>query len=891
MKRIGLFFIMLISALFLLSSCADGETGECLHVDTDGNSLCDECGESYTDGGGLPSEGEGDASSDTCEHADGNGDLICDICGEQLTESDGHTHSFGEWSFMQYDGIPFCDNKKYERVCAVCGVSEIRDGEFEDHDFSAVTVDPTCESDGSRTTTCSLCNYTESELLPAIGHSPVKEYSTSPILHSKSCSACGKIIEEADHSAKLGQPCSVCGRALIPTDGINYAVSEDGGYAEVIYYGGDESEVIISDTYDSLPVRTIAAEAFLGHHLTRVLIPDTVTFIDDDAFRGCQSLVKLTIPKNVARIDNDAFFGCESLGELILDGSLPYIGLNAFALCDESLYTAEGSLTYIAANGNPHAILFRATDIFISEAHLNGNTLIIAQSAFADRESLAEVSIPASVRKVCEHAFADCYSLKRVYIEDLAAWCNIELSYEQGYTSSPLYYGAELYLAEGDRASVITDLVIPDGVSTLACCAFLGLKSIRSVTVPSGVKVILESAFEGCSSIESVYTDGNDEWLGIEFKNAASNPLYYAKRLYVGTEGTAAELTELSIRENVAEISDFAFINCESLKTVRFHSPIRRIGEDAFLGCTSLIGVYINDLSAWCDTAFSSVGSNPIGSAEHLYLMSDAGDALITRLVIPSTADAIPDYAFYGAKDLSSVYIPSGVATIGASAFGECSSLESVYVSETDFWFNIRFSDRESNPFFHAEKMYVDDGFTSIEVKELTAPESASKINDYAFYGWESIERISLHNRIESIGNSAFYGCTSLAEVTLPDSVEEIKGYAFEGCSALRSVSIGREVSRIGEYAFARCSALKDVVIHGEPETIGRYAFCECTSLEFIVIPDSVVHVGLHAFFGCKGLVICAEAEFQPETWHLEWRPIIDTTVLWGYSETDNQDI
>ena len=67
---------------------------------------------------------------------------------------------------------------------------------------------------------------------------------------------------------------------------------------------------------------SIAGLAFVDcSSLTDINIPDGVTKIYCDTFRGCSSLTNVTIPDSVASIDSYAFRYCTSLADITFDGT------------------------------------------------------------------------------------------------------------------------------------------------------------------------------------------------------------------------------------------------------------------------------------------------------------------------------------------------------------------------------------------------------------------------------------------------------------------------------------------------------------------------------------------------------------------------------------------
>ena len=84
-----------------------------------------------------------------------------------------------------------------------------------------------------------------------------------------------------------------------------------------------------------------------------------------------------------------------------------------------------------------------------------------------------------------------------MHISDLAAWCKISFGSSE---ANPLYYAHNLYL----NGALITDLVIPNNVTSIRYYAFYSCNGLKSVTIPNSVTSIGESAFYGCSGLKSV---------------------------------------------------------------------------------------------------------------------------------------------------------------------------------------------------------------------------------------------------------------------------------------------------------------------------------------------------------------------------------------------------
>ena len=195
----------------------------------------------------------------------------------------------------------------------------------------------------------------------------------------------------------------------------------------------------------------------------------------------------------------------------------------------------------------------------------------------------------------------------------------------------------------------------------------------------------------------------------------------------------------------VVGIEAWAFSK-SSLTKLSIPSSITKIEKDALMGL-SVNELYITDLKSWCNIDFPHYGSNPLSCSSHLYV----NNILTTAITIPNDVTAIKDYAFIEAKMLKSVTFSnnSNLESIGKSAFGECTSLES----------------------------------------------------------------INIPNKVTSIGEAAFEGCSALESINIPDKIETIRGKTFYNCKNLQSVTMGSGIKKVQLAAFGKCENLQNVYI------------------------------------------------------------------------------
>ncbi|MBP3605845.1 MAG: leucine-rich repeat protein [Clostridia bacterium] len=420
-------------------------------------------------------------------------------------------------------------------------------------------------------------------------------------------------------------------------------------YADTLYLNGEPvTELVILDS-----VTSIGSSAFEGYRsLVSITIPDSVTSIGSSAFLGCTSLTSAVISNSVTSIGNSAFYGCASLTSITIPDSVTSIGANAFRDCTSlASITIPDSVTSIGSSA-----FLGCTSL--TSAVFSNSVTSIGDSAFRGCTSLASITIGNGVTSIGEDAFSFCASLTSVHISDIAKWCDISF---YDYSANPLVYAYDLYL----NGKLVTELVIPNSVTSIGSYAFYGCTSLASITIPDSVTSIGSDAFEYCyklvevinkSSLNITAGSSNCGYIGYYTKEVHSGEskivniggyLFYT---YDGVNyllGYVGNETELTLPENYNgenyEIYDYAFYNCTSLTSVTIGNGVTSIGSDAFNGCTNL-----------------------------------------TSVVIPNSVTIIGTRAFLGCTSLASITIPDSVTSIGSYAFYGCSSLTSVYYNGTE---------------------------------------------------------------------------------------------------------------------------------------------------------------------------------------------------------------
>lgn len=369
----------------------------------------------------------------------------------------------------------------------------------------------------------------------------------------------------------------------------------------------------------------IEAEAFLNDtSLTGALdLPDSVTMIGARAFEGCTGLTgQLVIPQGVTTIGSHAFAGCTGLtGVVYIPSSVTSLADDAFAGTSLTILDGSGGETVVTMTDLPEGIAFEMTD---EGAVITGYT----------GAPEAEISIPAVISgipvvAIGDNAFRDCYGLTgSLVIPDTVT-----------RIGANAFFGC---------AGLDGSLVIPDSVTAIGDFAFYECLSLTgSLTLPDSVESVGDSAFAFCEGMTGTLSLPADVTLGARcFQSAGfTGSLSIPATMTLGPNvfaGTGLRITWAN--------PGFTYEQTGADVTITgWNGPL----DGGLTIPAQLSGGMVTGIA---DEAFADIG-------------------LSGKVVIPSSVVFIGESAFRGNPDMTAVSFSSGLKTVSAYAFADCTGL------------------------------------------------------------------------------------------------------------------------------------------------------------------------------------------------------------------------
>ena len=468
----------------------------------------------------------------------------------------------------------------------------------------------------------------------------------------------------------------------------------------------------------------------------------------------------------------------------------------------------------------------------------------LGYQSFYACQNMTDISLPTTLEEIGDVsglAFDGCSSLEKgkFIIKDMKWWCDLVI---KGLYSNPVYYAKHIYDAEGQE---ITDLVIPEDVTSVGDNAFYrceGLKSVTfhdnmtyigsnafnsctgltSVTIPEGVTEIQEGTFANCSNLTSVNIHEGVTKIGnAAFSKSGLTSLTLPSTItsmmqsFYGCE----QLETLTLTDGISDING-SFYSCNALKEVRIPGSIKTMMYQDFQGCASLETVIIDEGVEEVAGFSECTSLRNLTLASSVKKLDGLGFRGCTSLEIVNLPEGMEYIAsFNGCTSLKQINIPSTITYIGT--FKDCTALEKVIVNDLKAWCEARHYDATwYGPQKMAGTLYVGTEERNTEITELVIPDGTTSVEAGAFCYLPKITSVTIPASVKYLGGNTFQGCTGLTEVILPEGLEQFGYHDFAGCTSLATLTIPSTVTKIDTEAFEELPAIENVWCYAFPNEL-----------------------------------------------------------------------
>lgn len=601
--------------------------------------------------------------------------------------------------------------------------------------------------------------------------------------------------------------------------------------AEVEFEAGGTHDLVMEDhvLYETLKPGTFSDDTALKF----VNLPERLTRIAAFAFSGCTNLVtnnrsdtvnNFIIPATVSFIGQGAFRKCSALVTVTFaeNENSP----SSLTIEEGAIYGNNGADTYgvFAMNETNSFSTYSAPKL--KTVVLPSRLTVIPRYAFFCCTALENVTIKNTVTKIGVGAFYNCYNLVSNEENNI---------FEAGNDGVALTIeDSNFTVNAGGNVPAVSDLYAPGAFAVYyntASASYNAENRFTFVTLPNRLVRVPDFAFYNRGAL-----------VGVSMSNNIANT---TTALGIGRYAFAgcAKLNTVTFTgdgNNILCIDTGAFMNCAALENIQLPDARMQasviggkeydaIGSNAFAGCNKL------DMSAY------ATGLVLNGSKTEVVRCGKDYDGAI---VIPATVKTIRANAFDGCAYITSITFEEGsvLTTIGDYAFRDCGGINSSFELPASV------------------KTIGNYAFAGVSVGKLPVGDNTSltTIGEHAFDG-SDIATLTVPSSVTYIGNYAFYDCADLTGITFADSgALTIGNYAFAVSSAqkgnkLGTVNFTASVSAVGDYVFNGRTGITSVtfadgcVLTGAGK--GVFAGTNITSFE---VPEKLVYIDNTFFEGMK---------------------------------------
>ena len=379
---------------------------------------------------------------------------------------------------------------------------------------------------------------------------------------------------------------------------------------------------------------------FNSQGLKKIIFPETLTKIEEWAMHNCTMLENLELPTNLKYIEASAFRDCSKLDILSWPSNLQSIGSEAFMNC-------------INLKEIPNFLNINKID---REAFINCNLL-----GTRGENNIINAIRNSKMTFIGNEVFKDCVNLIGEYLGEIlnssgtkiniigAPFVGTKVNLARkldfnGKTSilANEYQGTTKFV--DNSGNEITQINIPDTVTSIGNNAFSGCTSITSVNIPNSVTRIGSYCFSSCTSLTNI--------------RLPENKLY--QTMENGLLDGCKSLKQINIPTNIININYQALARC-GFERLNIPGNVKNLYSASIQNNFELVELKLNE-------GIERLGSQFISASK------------VTKLDIPNSVINIEEAALYYCRNLKSLTIGSGMTYIPNRLLWSTNSVENIII-------------------------------------------------------------------------------------------------------------------------------------------------------------------------------------------------------------------
>ena len=396
--------------------------------------------------------------------------------------------------------------------------------------------------------------------------------------------------------------------------------------------------------FGEFPVGISPWAQYYNSDISEAYIFEGITSIGESAFAKCFNLEYVYIPDSVEYISESAFIGCDFNGWLTFvcsEGSYAEryaIERGILIFGKEYLPIAEGmsgniewsletdGILYINGSGDIPDYIYELTPWYeysgqIKTVCIGDEITGIGEFAFQYCTNLKEIHIPESVKFIKDSAFFD------LYFDNLLIYCEENTAAEIFAVKNSIPAEVMRYDTSGKIGDNITwtikdevleltgkgkmqdyysfnlrpdrvkKIIVKDGITSIGNDSFSYFFNVTEVELADSIKKIGYNAFYMCQSLEKITLPKSLESIGeYSFSECSSlKEIDFPEKLEKIEKHAFAfciSLEKVRLLSEVERIDDEAFMVCEKLNEIFIPSQIKRLGKDIFSGCNENLVIH-----------------------------------------------------------------------------------------------------------------------------------------------------------------------------------------------------------------------------------------------------------------------------------------------------------